>query len=274
MFPVAARLGSFTIYSYGIFLAAAFFAGILWTAHRARRAGLPGFSFVELGIYGGFTCIVGSRLLYVLVEWPYFYARPAEIFRLWDGGLILYGGFISFFIFAAVYLHAARLPFWKSLDMSAPALPLAMAIGRLGCFFNGCCYGHISEKWGLSFPSAHHPPVYIQQVQTGLIRPESLRTLPVLPTQLFSSAADLAIVYLLLRLEREKHPQGFLFLAFFVLYGIARGIIEFFRYHDPKEMLPVLFPLSLSQVISLVVILTACVIYLLQRRTVEVTSKW
>ncbi len=271
MFPVAARLGSFTIYSYGIFLAAAFFAAILWTAHRARRAGLPGFSFFELSIYGGFTCIVGSRLLYVLVNAPYFYSRPAEIFRLWDGGLILYGGFISFFIFAAVYLRAARLPFWKSLDMGAPAIPLAMAIGRLGCFFNGCCYGHVSETWGLSFPAAHHPPVYLQQVQMGLIRPESLRTIPVLPTQLFSTAADLAIVYLLLRLERKQHPPGFLFLAFFVLYGFARGIIEFFRYHDPEEMLPFFSPFSLSQVISIVVILTACAIFLLKRKTVKVT---
>ncbi len=266
MFPVVARLGSFTIYSYGIFLAVAFFAGILWTARRASRAGLPGFSFFELGIYGGFTCIVGSRLLYAIIEWPYFTRHPADIVRLWDGGLILYGGFISFFIFAAFYLRAARLPFWKSLDMSAPALPLAMGIGRLGCFCNGCCYGHISEKFGLSFPAAHHPPVYIQQVQAGLIPPQSLQTLPVLPTQLYSTAADLAIVFLLLRLERKTHPPGFLFLAFFVFYGFARGIIEFFRYHDPEEILPFFFPLSLSQVISVLVIVTACVIYAFMRK--------
>ncbi len=267
MLPVVGRIGSFTIYSYGIFLAAAFFAAILWTSRRAARAGLPGYSFFEIGVYGGLTCVLGSRLLYVMVNWPYFYRHPAEIMRLWDGGLILYGGFISFFLFGIIYLRAARLPFWKSLDMGAPAIPLAMGIGRLGCFFNGCCYGVLSETWGLSFPSAHHPPVFLQQVQTGLIRPESLHTLPVLPTQLYSTAADLAIVFLLLRLERQERPPGFLFLAFFVLYGFARGTIEFFRYHEPEEMLAFLSPFSLSQVISIAVIAAAFALYHFKRKT-------
>jgi phosphatidylglycerol:prolipoprotein diacylglycerol transferase len=268
MFPVIAQWGSFKLYSYGVLVAAAFLTGILWATRRARRAGLPTFPFFEMGIYGGVACIIGARFLYVLTEWPHFSKHPGEIFRLWDGGLIFYGGTIAALLFTFFFLRGLRLPLWKSFDIYGPSLPLGLAIGRLGCFLNGCCYGLRSDTWGISFPSAHHPPVFLQQVRDGLIKIDSLSTLPVLPTQLFSAAAGLGILCVLLWLEQKPRFPGFLFWAFILLYSLARGVIEFFRYHDPGEMLPAFSPLSLSQVISLAfILLSLFMLFILKPKT-------
>ncbi len=266
MFPVIAQWGSFTLYSYGLMVAAAFLSGIFWATRRARQAGLPAFPFFEMGIYGGVACIIGSRFLYVLTEWPHFSKHPGEIFRLWDGGLIFYGGAIAGLLFTFFFLRGLRLPFWKSFDLYSPSLPLGLAIGRLGCFLNGCCYGLRSDTWGISFPSAHHPPVFLQQVRDGLIKVDSLSTLPVLPTQLFSAAADLGILCVLLWLERKSRFPGFIFWTFILLYSLVRGGIEFLRYHDPGEMLPVFSPLSLSQVISVALILVSLIMLFILKR--------
>lgn len=249
MLPVIAQWPSFTLYSYGIFVAAAFFIGIFWAIRRGARAGLPGLPLFEAGIYGGAACIIGARLLYVLVEWPYYSRNPGEILRLWDGGLILYGGYAAALLFALFFLRLARLPLWKSLDAYAPVLALGLAIGRLGCFCNGCCYGLLSDHWGLRFPAAQRPPVFLQQLRDGLIRPGAAETLPVLPTQLYSAAGDLGILFGLLWLERKPRFPGFLFWTFVLLYALFRAGVEFFRYHESQEMTPfALF--SLSQVIS------------------------
>jgi len=257
MFPVIVQWGSFKLHSYGLFLAAAFLGGIFWATRRARRAGLPIFPFFEMGIYGGVACVIGARFLYGLTEWPHDAKYPGEILRLWDGGLILYGGTVAALLFTFFFIRGLRLPFWKSLDIYAPSLPLGLAIGRLGCFFNGCCYGLRSDTWGVSFPSAHHPPAFLQQVRDGLIRIDSSSTLPVLPTQLFSAAANIGILCVLLWLERKSRFPGFIFRTFILLYSLARGGIEFFRYHDPGEMLPAFSPLSLSQAISVAFILSS-----------------
>jgi prolipoprotein diacylglyceryltransferase len=139
----------------------------------------------------------------------------------------------------------------------------------VGCFLNGCCYGLRPDTWGLSFPSAHHPPVFLQQVRDGLIKIDRPSTLPVLPTQLFSAAANLGILCVLLWLERKSRFAGFLFWAFILLYSLARGGIEFLRYHDPGEMLPAFYPLSLSQVISVGFILSSLFMLLILRPRTE-----
>jgi phosphatidylglycerol:prolipoprotein diacylglycerol transferase len=268
MFPVIAQWGSFKLYSYGVLLAAAFLAAIFWAARRARRAGLPTLPFFEIGIYGGVAAVIGARVLYVLTEWPHFSKHPGEIFRLWDGGLTLYGGYIAALLFTLFFIRGLRLPFWQSFDIYAPSLPLGLAIGRLGCFFNGCCYGLRSDTWGLSFPSAHHPPVFLQQVRDGLIKIESLATLPVLPTQLFSAAANIGILFVLLWLERKSRFPGFVFWIFVLLYSLVRGVIEFFRYHDPEEILPAFSPLSISQVVSVAFILASLfMLFILRPKT-------
>jgi len=263
MFPVIAQWNSFTLHSYGFFVAAAFLLGILWAMRRARQAGLPAFPFFEMGVYGGVACVIGARLLYVLTDWPHFSMYPGEIFRLWGGGLTLYGGVITALLFTLIFIWRLRLPLWRSFDIYAPSLPLGLAIGRLGCFFNGCCYGLRSETLGVSFPSAHRPPVFAQQVRDGLIPVDSLYTLPVLPTQLFSAAADLGILLVLLWLEQKPRFPGFIFWTFILLYALVRAVIEFFRYHEPREMLPAFSPLSFPQVMSIAFLLSSIVMLLM-----------
>ncbi len=265
MFPVIARVGGFTLYSYGLFVLAAFFLGIYWATRRAARAGFPPFSFFEMGVYGGMASILGSRILYVLSHWPYYVWHPAEVVRLWDGGFIFFGGYIGSLIFILIFLYASRLPIWRSLDIYAPALPLGLAIGRVGCFFNGCCYGLRSDAWGISFPADYHPPIFLDQVRSGLIPADSLHTLPVIPTQLYSAAADLGIMAVLLLLERKKRFPGFLFWSFIFLYGIVRAILEIFRWQDPQEAISAFSPLSQSQVFSLFSLPLALIMLLVLR---------
>ena len=107
------------------------------------------FAFVIL--VGG---ILGGRLFYSILNFDFFLDNPQEIFMLWHGGLVWYGGFFGGLISASVYLKLKKKPFFKTADMVVPFVALGHAIGRIGCFLNGCCYGRVAS-WGVYFPGAY-----------------------------------------------------------------------------------------------------------------------
>ena len=270
MLPVIFKWGSFTLYSYGLMVGIAFLTAILLAIYRSKGSGFQTFEAFEMGVYGAFICLIGSRLLYVLANWSYYSRHLVEILRIWDGGFILYGGLLPLFLLPFFIGHP---DVWQALDLFTPSIPLGMALGRIGCFLNGCCWGLISESWGISFPAANQPPVFQQQVREGLIRPDSACTLPVLPTQLYSAAADIGIFLLILRLEKKTRYPGFMFWFFALVYTLVRFTIEIFRYHKPWEMLSTSPPLSLSQTTSLVFAAYAIIMLLvLKQRARRVVS--
>lgn len=222
MHPILFRLGSFNIYAYGVFIAVAFIAGSLLAAKRTREEGIPFEKLVDLLFWMAVSAIIGARLLFVLVNFDFFRDHPLQIFRIWEGGLVFYGGFLLAAAVSIATLAWNRLPVWKCADLLSPSIALGLFFGRIGCFFAGCCYGkETSLPWGIVFSD-----------------PNSLARLNVHlhPTQIYEAAGSLAIFFFLNWKRKRKAFDGQLFSLFILLYSIVRFLIEFLR-DDPRGVL-------------------------------------
>ncbi|MCK9594316.1 MAG: prolipoprotein diacylglyceryl transferase [Candidatus Omnitrophica bacterium] len=266
MFRVLFKLGGFNIYSYGALLALAFVCGTLLAAVRGHKQGIDKNKIMDLSLYIAISSILGARIMFVVMNWNYYMANPLEMVKLWEGGLVFYGGLICAFIVAVFFLIKNKLSIMKVLDIFAAPLALGIAIGRIGCFLNGCCYGKISPRFGVSYPALGDPPAFSQQVADGLISGNARCSLPVLPTQLYLSAACLVIFFFLWRLEQRRNFPGFLFWVFILFYSFTRFIIESLRYYDANFILS---GISVSQWISLLLMaISAAAIIVGYRRRV------
>ncbi len=246
MHPVLVQVGSFTLHTYGVLVAAGVLLG-LWLAWRqAARAGLNPERVWNLGIYMLLAALVGAKLWLVFADWSYYVANPREILShdtLQAGG-VYYGGFLTAFVVGVLYARHFRLSFLGLADVYAAPLALGHAIGRLGCFAAGCCYGKpTTVAWGVRFtdPYAH------SLVGTPL-------GVPLHPTQLYESAAEFLIFIFLIFLGHRQRFTGELFATYALLYGLARSIIEFFR-GDPDRSLLAGGAFSLMQVLSIALII-------------------
>ena len=238
MHPVLFHIGRYTIYSYGVFVALGFAAGIVWACHGARRAGIQPGLILDLSFYLMLSAIIGARLFYVLITYQEYLADPLRIFKIWEGGLVFYGGLILAGITGTWYILRHNLPHWQVMDVFAPGIALGHAIGRIGCFCAGCCYGKVCHcSFGIVFKN-----------------PQSLARLgiPLYPTQLISSLTLFVIFIILILIDRRKRFEGETFWAYILIYSVARFGIEFLR-GDPRGFtIPGL--ISTSQGISLVLI--------------------
>ncbi|GAB4241994.1 MAG: prolipoprotein diacylglyceryl transferase [Deltaproteobacteria bacterium] len=241
MHPVLVQIGSFKIYSYGVFVAIGFLAALWVSGREIARRGLDREKFLDMGFWVVLSAIVGARAFHVLVYWRQYFADPAEILRLWNGGLVFYGGFLAATAVCTLYLRKHRMPFLPVADASAIGIPLGLAFGRLGCTSAGCCFGKpTSLPWAITFTDpASLAPLHV----------------PLHPTQIYESLAGFAIFgFLYTTRDRFRRP-GMLFWTMLILYGAARSFFEIFR-DDPRGFLG---PLSESQVVSALLIAYAIV---------------
>jgi phosphatidylglycerol:prolipoprotein diacylglycerol transferase len=243
-------------------LALAFIIGTYLAHKRAKAAGISPDKITDLIFYILVSSLLGARLFFVLVNLEYYKSHLLDAFKVWEGGLVFYGGLICGFGAAAWFLKKHKIPLWKTLDILSPSLALGIALGRVGCFLNGCCYGKLGGAWGVCFPGKENPPAFSQQVLDGLIPPTAAYTLPVIPAQAYDALVNLAIFCLLVFLEKRKKPDGFLFLFFILLYSLNRFIIEGFRYYEQNFI--VFGIVTLSQLISIALALASLVMLLKQ----------
>jgi len=152
--------------------------------------------------------------------------------EFWAGGLTYYGGFIGASIGAWFLLKRDRFPFWKAADMAGFAIPMGLGFGRMGCLLAGCCFGTRNDgPLGLSFPP--NSPASESQFKQHLLGAVHQSSLPVLPIQVAESALSFGIAaFCLLWLHGRKRYDGHVFVAFVVLYAIARFVLEFWRADD------------------------------------------
>jgi len=227
--PEAFRLGSLTVHWYGILLVAGFLAAI-WTANRrGQRAGLSPSSLSDLAIWLLVGGIVGARLLHVVSYWERDFAgRPWwEAFAVWRGGLVFYGGLIGATVAGAVFARSKRLPFFRTADVLAPSIALGSVFGRLGCLLTGCCFGQpCGLPWAIQFPI--HSLPWEEQARRGLIGTDE-PALPVHPTQLYDSLANLLLYLGLAWLFRRRRFDGQVFGAFLIGYAVLRSLVELAR---------------------------------------------
>jgi phosphatidylglycerol---prolipoprotein diacylglyceryl transferase len=236
MHPLLVSIGPFTVYTYGFFIALGFLIGLAWATHEAKRRGLDPRTISDVGFYVILSAIVGSRLLYVMINPLYFIARPMEIFMFWKGGLVFLGGALLAALSVYVYFRRRSLSPWPWADCFAPGLALGDFVGRLGCLSAGCCYGKECElPWAITFTN-----------------PASLAPLniPLHPTQLYHSLAGLVTFAILVALRKRFNAPGQLFGLFLILYAVFRFTIEFFR-GDYRGAFGVF---SITQVLALLVL--------------------
>ncbi|HEY3936751.1 MAG TPA: prolipoprotein diacylglyceryl transferase [Bryobacteraceae bacterium] len=236
MLPKLISIGSFYIPTYGVLVALGFLAGLGITLRLARWAGLPAEKISNLAVYCAIAGIIGAKLFMFLFDLGDYIRDPGRIFSLetLQAAGVFHGGFIVAFLVAVLYLRKQRLAALPTMDIFAPGIAIGQAIGRLGCFAAGCCWGRECDlPWGVHFRSDFAAPVPLDK--------------PLHPVQLYESAADLLIFAILYRQASREHRPGEVIGWYLVLYSAARFFIEFFRVHEQS----LVGPFSLTQWIAL-----------------------
>jgi phosphatidylglycerol:prolipoprotein diacylglycerol transferase len=257
MYPELFRIGSFPINTYGVFLALAFLCAILIAVRLAARDGLPRERIYDLCLWMLLASLIGSKVLMLFTE-PEYRGNPAALLSLdfLRSGGVFYGGLLGAVLAGYVLMKRYKLPWWKTADACAPGIAIGNFFGRQGCFAAGCCWGKPTDlPWGVKFTELGHE---ITGVPTDA---------PLHPTQLYESFAMLLVFGFLLWLHKRRRFDGQVVLAYALLYSAIRFTIEFVR-DDPRGDilgLTTLTGLSTSQLISIVVGVSALVIFFFRR---------
>lgn len=216
MHRILFQLGPITVYTYGAMMVIAFLVATRCMEQDAKRLP-PKLVALQPSQVIDWACLVmlggvaGARALYVAQFWPFYREHFLESFAIWHGGLIWYGGFLGGAIVVAIYLRIVRVSFLRAADQGFPYITLAHAIGRVGCFLNGCCYGTPTDAWyGVWVPD-----------QPG----------PVIPVQLIEAGFLLLLFVFLRQWQRTAvmNRPGRLFSLYLVAYGVIRFGVEFLR---------------------------------------------
>jgi phosphatidylglycerol:prolipoprotein diacylglycerol transferase len=224
MYPILFQLGHVHIYAYGFFVVVGLVVATILAVFKVRKANIQISleNAADLFFYTALSAFLGSRLLFVLINFEIYRQDPLRIFKIWEGGLVFYGGLVPAAAVAFGYMRWRRLPVWKFADLISPLIALGLSFGRVGCFLAGCCYGkETSLPWAVVFKN-----------------PDSLARLnvPLHPTQLYEAVNGLAIFFFLNWMERRKTFDGQIFWLFLFLYSVTRFFIEMFR-GDPRGFL-------------------------------------
>ena len=214
MHPILIHTRWLDIHTYGVLVAAGFLIGLAVAVRRARREGLRPEQISDLGVLLVATGMAGGKLFHVIFFWNDSIAGwHAEGLRSLREGFVFYGGFIVATLTAVIYARAKRLPFVKLGDVFAPPIALGHAFGRLGCFFNGCCYGKpCTLPWAVKFP----PPHFMAGIHVH-------------PTQLYEVIGNVALFFGLSAFSKHKRFDGQVWWLYVLSYGVLRFVVEFFR---------------------------------------------
>ncbi len=216
------------IFGYGLMLVVAFLGSMRLAAWRAGREKIDPELVYDMAFFVFIGGLVGARGFYVVQYWGERVHGFWEIFEIWKGGIVLYGSILGGVAGFLVYRAMRKFPVLAMLDAIAPALAFGIAVGRLGCFLNGCCYGdRCSLPWAVRFPK--HSPPWESEVARNLIAPDADHSLWLHPTQLYSTLDGLILLLLLTAYfpirRRDGEVMGLLLLA----YPVTRFLIEHLR---------------------------------------------
>lgn len=289
MFPELFKIPylNFTFNSYGFLLALAFIFGLFITAKLAERDGLDKQKVYDLGLWVLVASLIGSKLLLIITEWEDRYQNNiSEIFSFdfFRSAGVFYGGFIGAVIASVIIMRRYKLPWWRTADVFAPGIIIGQAIGRLGCFSAGCCWGKPTTSWlGIRFSEAGHEvtdvPIVVSHLRDSTERIQwsdklggPFEALYLHPTQLYEAFSALIIFFILLWMLKRRKFYGQIILAYAILYAVTRFTIEFWR-DDPRGEV---FGLSTSQFVALMLFVGSTIVYIKklysQRLNIAVTQ--
>jgi phosphatidylglycerol:prolipoprotein diacylglycerol transferase len=240
MLPKLFQIGSFYLPTYGVLVALGFLLGLTVTVRLAKRSGLNAELVTNLAVYCALAGLLGAKLLMLIFDWgsadrpPIFSMATLQAAGVWQGGLVLA------FITAFLYIRHTKLPSLKTLDAFAPGVALGHAIGRIGCFAAGCCWGNECKlPWAVTFKN---PDAF---ALTGVPL-----DVPLHPSQLYEVFTELALFAFLYWRFGKAHTPGRIMGLYLVISSVARFLIEFTRFHEQGLH----FGLSYTQWISIALV--------------------
>ncbi|MDR2694301.1 MAG: prolipoprotein diacylglyceryl transferase [Chitinispirillales bacterium] len=254
MHPTLFHIGSFPVPSYGTMLAISFLSGILLSMRFARQRGLDPNVVSDAGLYLIISAIIGARAYYVMTHFHEFrgdllsIVNPFQDGRVGISGLVMYGGFIAAIVTTALFFKIKKLPVLPYLDVFSPGVGVGIALTRVGCFLNGCCYG-LAAGAG-SFLSVNYP-INVNS-PAGYYQHRVVDAPGLLPTQFFESVGGIIIAVTLYLAGRSKFAfAGLQFYLLVVMYAVLRFFIETVRYIEVQKI----GPFSHNQLICIVLFL-------------------
>ncbi len=252
MYNELLKIGPITIYGYGLMTAIGIIAAYLSCEYRAKKKGLDHTKVFGLVVFCCLFGYIGSKLLYFLTILPEIKADPSIILRSLADGWVVMGGIIGGVIGALIYLRWQKLDVWRFMDTGFASVALAQGFGRIGCFLAGCCYGcQTDSAFCVVFHNSAHAP----------------NDVPLVPTQLISSALDFLLFFGLVLFERSsRHKSGMSVGMYLTCYSVGRFILEFYRGDLERGSVGIL---STSQFISIFTAVAGIIILILRSRRKE-----
>lgn len=277
MFPILGEPFGFPIRAFGVMVALGFLGGYWFSTREARRTGLVKEEVVgDLLLWAIVGGLIGARLVYVGVRWDEFRDHLGDIFKIWKGGIVYYGGLIGGVVAGWLFTRKHNIRFAALGDICMPGVMLGQAIGRFGCLMVGDDYGHEAPglPWAIVFPSRTEPGRLF-----GLTVPPNDHSLmpahmvlkELHPTQLYLGLTGFIIFVILALVARRKRFEGQVLWLALMLYPIGRSICEMFRGDAAERGVYFGGVISTSQLISIPVFLLAAVGFMRARRRAAVS---
>ena len=250
MRPILIQFGEIALPSYGVMLVTSFICAILYVRKAAKKFNISLIMIENLAFYVMVGVIIGGRLLYVIFHWYQYENDLLGIIRIWEGGMMFFGGFIGALIAGIIYLRKEKTSVLKVADIIAPAIALGTFFTRIGCFLNGCCFGKPSTlPWAIKFP----PHCVAGASPVG--------DLALHPTQIYTSLFGLALFFFLNKRLSKPHKIRIVFSLYLIFSGAFRFGIDFIRYYENAANL------WINQVISFAIVGAGIILYVKASQT-------
>lgn len=252
--PIAFSFGSLDVYWYGIIIATGIFAAIFLSTREAEKRGIEGDHIVDMALWAIPLAFIGARLYYVLFELGYYLEHPSQIIAIWNGGIAIYGGLIAGGLTVYWYTKKKGIPIWLMLDILAPNVLLAQAMGRWGNYMNQEAHG--GEVTRTFLENLFLPDFIINQMEINGVYYH--------PTFLYESLWSLLGFILIVVLRNKKHllRQGEVALSYVLWYSFGRFFIEGLR----TDSLWLFDFIRISQALSLLLFVAALSVWIYRRR--------
>jgi phosphatidylglycerol:prolipoprotein diacylglycerol transferase len=249
--PILVKLGPIQVSWYGLMYVFGFLASYLLVRYQMKKKdfGVSKLDVENLYFYLILGLVIGARLGYVLFyDLKMYLADPLEIFAIWHGGMSFHGGLIGVLIVGIFFSWKNKKSFLKIADLFIVTAPIGLGFGRIGNFINGELYGRVTQvPWAMIFPTDKD-------------------LLPRHPSQLYESALEGGVLFLILWfLKDKKLPTGGLLAIFLSLYGLFRFFVELFREPDPQLGF-ILGPFTMGQTLSAFMIIGGIILFLYLKR--------
>jgi phosphatidylglycerol---prolipoprotein diacylglyceryl transferase len=219
--PILFDIGSFPLHTFGLMVGLGFMLGLWAASKNCRRIGLDPALPYDLSTWFILGGIGGARILYVLSYWDRDFAGEpiSEVFAIWKGGLVFYGGLIGATLLGIIAILRRRLPLWHVADALAPGIALGHVFGRMGCLLNGCCFGRESHlPWAITYPYGH-----------ATFHEGAASATPVHPAPVYEALLNFLFFLGLMLLFRRRSFAGQVFAVYIIGYAFIRTFCELFR---------------------------------------------